>query len=282
MGGIIHINRYDHRRKITTFMSIVFAAITPHPPLLIPSIGKEEIKKVAKTRQALDDLEERLYAAHPDAIIIISPHGSYFSDVFTINFCTEYYCNLRQFGDLSTKLKFYGDYELAHRLRDATKRSHLPATMISEENLDHGATVPLYYLTRHLPDCKIIQLGFCNLDFKTHLEFGALIKEEIFKLNKRIAVIASGDMSHALSNDAPAGFNKHGKEFDAKIRELLMTKNTTGILQLDKVFVEQAAECGLRSILILLGILQNTHYEYRELSYEGPFGVGYLTSQYIF
>ncbi|MCX6782188.1 MAG: AmmeMemoRadiSam system protein B [Candidatus Magasanikbacteria bacterium] len=263
-------------------MSLVFAAITPHPPLLIPSIGKDELRKVAKTKQAMDDLEEQLYAAHPDAIVIISPHGSFFPDVFTINYCTEYYSDLKQFGDLSTKLKFSGDFELAHRLRDATKREHLPATMISEEKLDHGAIVPLYYLTRHLPNCKIIQLGFCNLDYKTHLEFGALLKEEIFKLNKRIAVVASGDMSHALSNDAPAGFNKHGQEFDAKMRELLMAKNLAGILKMDAGFVEQAAECGLRSILILLGMLQNIRYDYRELSYEGPFGVGYLTSQFIF
>lgn len=262
-------------------MSLVFAAITPHPPLLIPTIGKEELRKVAKTKQAMDNLEEALYAAHPDAIIIISPHGSYFPDVFTINFCTEYFSDFRQFGDLGTKLTFGGDHELAHRLRDATKRKHIPATMISEDNLDHGTTVPLYFLTRHLPNCKILQLGFCNLDLKAHLEFGALIKEEIFKTNKRIAVIASGDMSHALSTDSPAGFNKKGKEFDQKMRELLMAKNLTGILQLETIFVEQAAECGLRSILILLGILQNTRYDYRELSYEGPFGVGYLTAQFV-
>ncbi len=262
-------------------MSLVFAAITPHPPLLIPSIGKDEIKKVAKTKQALDELEERLYATHPDTIIIISPHGSYFPDVFTINFCTEYFAEMRQFGDLSTKLKFAGDYELAHRLRDATKRNHLPATMMSEENLDHGATVPLFYLMRHLTNCKIVQLGFCNRDFKSHMEFGALIKEEILKTNKRVALIASGDMSHALSSDSPAGFNKYGKEFDAKIRELLMSQNLAGILHLDASLIEQAAECGLRSILILLGVLQNIHYTYNELSYEGPFGVGYLTAQFI-
>jgi len=35
-------------------MSLVFAAITPHPPLLIPSIGKDVIKKVDKTKKALE------------------------------------------------------------------------------------------------------------------------------------------------------------------------------------------------------------------------------------
>jgi hypothetical protein len=37
-------------------MSLVFAAIVPHPPLLIPSIGKEAIKKIDKTKRALEKL----------------------------------------------------------------------------------------------------------------------------------------------------------------------------------------------------------------------------------
>lgn len=262
-------------------MSLVFAAIAPHSPLLIPTIGKEQIKKIEKTKQALNKLEEALYTTHPDTIIIISPHGSFFPDVFTINFCTDYTTDLREFGDLSTKIKFKGDHEIASRIRDATKHKGLPATMISEPNLDHGTSVPLFYLARHLPNIKILQLGFSNLDKKTHLNFGILLKEQIFSSNKRIAIIASGDMSHAIDSNSPAGFNKDGKEFDNKIRELLMSQNTTGFLTLDKKFIDNASECGLRSFLILLGILQGVNYKYQELSYESPFGIGYLTSRFI-
>jgi MEMO1 family protein len=53
-------------------MSLVFAAISPHPPLLIPSIGKEAIKKIQKTKEALEKLEEDLYLSRPEIIIIIS------------------------------------------------------------------------------------------------------------------------------------------------------------------------------------------------------------------
>ena len=263
-------------------MSLVFAAITPHPPLLIPTIGKGNVKKISKTAKAMDELERELYASHPEVILIISPHGSYFPDVFTLNFCTDYVTDLRDFGDLSTKLSFRGDLEMAHRLRDATKRKNFPVTMISEPNLDHGSSVPLYFLTRHLPQVKIIQLGFCDLDYKAHLDFGALLKEQISMTNRRIAVVASGDMSHALSTDAPAGFNRRGPEFDQKVREMLMAQNYSGLLQIDRELVKDAAECGFRSMLILLGMLQGTRYDYRELSYEAPFGVGYLTAQFVF
>lgn len=263
-------------------MPLVFAAITPHPPFLMPTIGGEnEAKKIKKTIKAFNYLEEELYSSLPDVILIISPHGSFFNNVFTINFCTEYFTDLRNFGDLTTKIKFKGDYEMAHRIRNATKIEKIPATMISESNLDHGSSIPLFYLTKHLPEIKIIQLGFSDLDYKNHVSFGQLIKNQIQLSPKRIAVIASADLSHALTNDAPAGFNKYANQFDDNIRELLNNNNLTKIIQFDKRIINGASECGLRSILILLGIMTNTRFTYKELSYEAPFGVGYLTSQFI-
>ncbi|MDD2757888.1 MAG: class III extradiol dioxygenase subunit B-like domain-containing protein [Patescibacteria group bacterium] len=261
-------------------MSLVFSALTPHPPLLIPTIGKAEIGKIAKTKKAMEELEEKLYATHPDIILIISPHGSFFSDAFTINSCPEYTTDLREFGDLATKIKFKGELDLAYHIRAVTKNTGFPATMISEPTIDHGSAVPLYYLTRHLPNVKIIQFGFCDLDLKTHLDFGAIIKEQVLATNKRVAVIASGDMSHALATDAPASWHPAGPEFDKKIKELLMARNTSGVITLEPEFVKNAAECGLRSLVILLGVLQGMNYTYREMAYEAPFGVGYLTAEF--
>lgn len=262
-------------------MPLVFAAITPHPPLLIPTIGQETLKKVNKTKKAMEELEENLYASHPDAIFIISPHGSFFSDAFTINACPEYETDLRQFGDLSTRLKFKGDIELAFRVRDATKRQGMPAAMTSQPTLDHGSAVPLYYLTKHLPEIGLLQLGFCGLSWKKHLEFGELLKEQINKTNKRVAVVASGDLSHALTTDAPAGFNPAGAKFDKKIQDLLMSNNLTGLLQIEPELEADAAECGLRSFLILAGVLQRVNCSYKQHSYEAPFGVGYLTAEFV-
>jgi len=262
-------------------MSLVYAAITPHPPLLIPSIGKEILKKLDKTKAAMEKMEEELYLSKPDVIIIISAHGSYFTDAFTINICPEYQSNLKEFGDLVTKLNFKGEMSLSTKIREKTKHEKIPTTMITEPLLDHGSTVPLFYLTQHLPDIKIIPISFCDLDWKSHLDFGYLIKEEIMGCNKRVAVIASGDLSHALSTDSPAGFNPAGTKFDEKIQELLSHKNVSGMLQLESEFVKNSSECGFRTFLILMGILKNVDYTYRQHSYESPFGVGYLTANFI-
>jgi len=261
-------------------MSLVFAAITPHPPLLIPTIGKEMIGKVEKTKKAMEQLEEELYLSKPDIAIVISPHGSLFPDAFTINVHSEYTTDLKEFGDLTTKLKFKGEMNISSRLRESTKEKNIPTAMVSEENLDHGSAIPLFYLTPHLPKLEILPIGFCNLDWKTHTDFGYILKEHIMDTTKRVAIIASGDLSHALSSEAPAGLNPNGAKFDEKIQELLMNHNTAGMLQMDPSFVAEASECGFRSFLILMGILKDVNYNFKSLSYEAPFGVGYLTANF--
>lgn len=262
-------------------MSLVFAAISPHPPLLIPAIGKENIKKVEKTKKALEEMEEDLYLSHPDIILVVSPHGSLFQESFTLNVSPEYVTDLREFGDIATKLKFKGELPLAAQIYDTAKREHLPLTSVNERIIDHGTAVPLFYLARHLPRVRLLVAGFSGLDRKTHLDFGILIKEQIMKTNNRVAVIASGDLSHALTNDAPAPFHPAGVEFDNKIQELLSTNNTAGLLRLDEKLLNDAAECGFRSLLILMGILKGVNYTYKLYSYEAPFGVGYLSANFI-
>ncbi len=261
-------------------MSLAFAAIVPHPPLLIPSIGKEAIKKIDKTKRAMEKLEEDLYLSHPDVIIIFSPHSRLLKDSFTVNVSPEYQSDLREFGDLSTKLKVKGELNLMSQLRKSAEENKISTSMITENILDHGLTVPLFYLTPHLPNVTILPIGFCEADAKTHLDFGSLLKEQIMNSTKRVAVLASGDLSHALTTDAPAGFNPAGPEFDAKIQQLLATQNTTGFLQLDQEMVKNSAECGFRTFLMLMGVLRGVHYTYQSYAYEAPFGVGYLTANF--
>lgn len=262
-------------------MSLVFAAIAPHPPILIPTIGKEHLKKIQATEEAMKKMEQDLYVAKPDTLIIISPHGHLLADAFSININPSYQVDLREFGDLITKNEYQSEMNLALKIKESAKLKHLPLVLQTEPVLDHGSAVPLFYLTQHLPNIKIIPIGYSLLDAKTHLDFGYLIKEEIMNSNQRVAIIASGDLSHALTDDAPAGFSPEGKKFDEMLIEALKSHNTTALVNLDPKFCEAAAECGLRSFLILLGSLQRVNYELKLLSYEGPFGVGYLVAEFV-
>lgn len=260
---------------------LVFSAIVPHPPILIPTIGKDNLAKLKKTAAAFDILEQHLLEANPDTIIVISPHGDISLDAFTINTNQNYKANFQAFGDFATELRFRSDLQFINELKSKNEIK-LPIQLVSSENIDHGAAVPLYYLTRKKSNPRIVPINYSFLGYSKHVEFGVLLKEAIFSLDKKYAIIASGDLSHRLSLQAPAGFSPQAKEFDKKLIQLLKKKNLDGILNMDSKLIEDAGECGLRSILILLGVIKKMNYEFEVLSYESPFGVGYLVGEVRF
>lgn len=262
-------------------LMLVFAAIVPHPPILIPQIGKDNLRKLKKTVAALDLLEADLNAANPEILVVISPHAEMNHDAFTVNTKQFYTAGFESFGDFSTHLKFSADLGLINLLKSKNE-VNLPIQLNSEANLDHGAAVPLFYLTRKNNRRRIVPLAFSMLSYQKHLEFGAAVKEAIFSCDKRVAIVASGDLSHRLSLRAPAGFSPQAKEFDKKLIQLLKKKSPEGIMNMDSALIEDAGECGLRSILILLGAIRNMNYEVEVLSYEAPFGVGYLVAEVRF
>jgi len=258
-------------------MSLVFAGIVPHSPLLMPSVGKDNTAKLQATVTALEKIEQELYASKPDTIVVISPHGVVLFDSFLLNVAAEYTADLGEFGDFTTSKTYHGDLRLAEALK-ATNDGQLPLTATSETKLDHGTAIPLFLLTKHLPEAKILPISYCLLDYSTHYRFGQLLKEQILHTNQRIAVLASGDLSHRSSKDSPSGYWRKAKEFDQRIVEAITQRRHDELLALDPTLVEKANECGLRSIIILLGILAEINYRPMVLSYEAPFGVGHLTA----
>jgi len=259
-------------------MPLVFTAFTPHPPLLIPPIGQDNLTQVKKTSDAMKDLAEKFKASAPEIVLIISPHGIFSNDSFTINDTSKYTGDFKQFGDLTTKLTISGSPSFAHDLKKQSGDQKIE--IITKESIDHGSMVPLFFLTQSYKDFSLVQLGFSGLSLDTHYQWGKILKQITNDSSKRIAVIASGDLSHCLTPDAPAGYSPDGKKFDQKILNLLKKHEPQNIVNLDQDLVDSAGECGLRSLTILLGILDNTNFETDILSYEGPFGVGYLVANF--
>lgn len=258
---------------------ITFSCFVPHPPLLIPDIGKENLDKLKNTINAYKELEDELYSSNPDTIIIISSHASTEDKAFTVNQQPNLEVNFKKFGDLITKLEFVNDFALGYKIKESSETS-LPVILTSDEILDYGTGVPLFLLSKKLKNTKIISIGYGDLSNEEHIEFGKIIKEEINKSSKRVAIIASGDLSHRLHQDSPDGYSPRAQEFDQTIIKLLKENKIEEIVNLDKELIKEAGECGYRSLLILLGIIQNINFKAEKLSYESPFGIGYLVENF--
>lgn len=255
---------------------IIFSAITPHPPIIIPGIGqRDDLQLVKNTIEAMEKLREGLEEAEPGTIVIISPHAPLDYSSFVINSDRYLQGDLANFG-LDKKFIFENNLELAKEINAKCANSGIPANF-HKSPLDHGALVPLYYLTKNIKP-KLIHLAFSLLDLETHYKYGKIIGEACRKSKEKVAMVASGDLSHRLTPAAPAGYSPRGEEFDRNLIELLSGGDGRSILNMDEELVEEAGECGLRSFVILLGALGGK-YNFHKLNYEGPFGVGYLTAE---
>ncbi|PWB38252.1 MAG: AmmeMemoRadiSam system protein B [Parcubacteria group bacterium] len=259
---------------------ITFASLVPHPPLLIPEIGREHFALLEATVRAYQHLADELYASQPGTVFIISPHATERDRNFTINQSPILRTNFKDFGDLVTNLSFKNDLSLGYKIKESCETS-LPLTLVANEVIDYGTAVPLYYLLKNLKETKIVAASVSNLSRHDHVRFGQAVKEIVESSSERIAVIASGDLSHRLHKDSPAGFSVRAQEFDQNIRRLLQENKTAEIINIDESLVREAGECGYRSLLVLLGLIQDFNWQSEELAYQSPFGIGYLTENII-
>lgn len=259
-------------------MSLVFAGICPHSPMLWPR-GKK-MKETEKTKEAIEKLQEDLYVTNPDIIIFLSPQAGKYTDSFTFNIATVFKADLSDVGDLSVRDRFKCEKVLPTLIKENERSENFPITIVSQEKMDYTSSFLAVYLAKALKNFSIMPIGFCDLDYKRHVDFGFMIKDFIYQTNKRVAVICGGDLSHSLKTDSPAGYSPSGEEFDRKTREFLSTRNTAGLLRLNPDMVNKACEYDFRSILILAGILKNVKYNFKLYAYETPLGVGQLTANF--
>ncbi len=264
--------------------TLLICGLSPHPPLLIPDIGGDNIKGVEKTRDAMEKFSKAIKEADPDTLIFITPHGPIFKDAISLLGEKTLSGDFRRFRAPRVKLAFENDLELLALIEEKAREAFIPTITLTHDaggrygvsaELDHGTMVPLYYLDKVGLHPSLVTIGFGLLPFEELYSFGRALRSAIEASGKKVAIIASGDLSHKLTPDAPYGYEPMGQVFDERLMELLKKMDVKGIMNLDKDLIEKAAECGLRSIIIMLGALHGLKVSPEILSYEGPFGVGY-------
>ncbi len=196
-----------------------------------------------------------------------------------MNQSPQFTATFAAFGDLTTKKIYQGDIGLTHKIKESLEAS-IPLQLISEEKIDHGISIPLHYLATELPKIKIIPAYHAGLSNEAHYKFGKALGHEINYSTAKVAVVASADLAHNLTKNAPAKYSPQGKKFDQKIIIYLQENKFKEIVGIDERLSNAAQQCGLKPILMLLGILDGIHHKPKLLSYEYPFGVGYMVMNF--
>lgn len=262
-------------------MSLVFAGLVPHTPLLLPYIGKEQAQKLTQTNQAFLALSQEIYAARLDTVLVISAHAGMHDQAFTLYGNEMLRPNLSEFGDLQPYEPFFNELSLVSHIRERAAQENIPIAIQPQEELDYASAVPLLLLRRSIRKDTVLVLGTSAASRKEHFDFGYLLKDIVMNTTKRVGVLVSCNLSHALLTDSPSGYSPSSEKFDMAIRQNLEGYNATGLLQMDETMAQEAVQCALPAILMFLGLMQRVDYSYKELSYEYPFGVGYLTAQFV-
>ncbi len=258
---------------------VVFVGIAPHPPLLVPEVGKEKVAQVQDSVNALNTFASQMIKTNPDTVVIISPHSPGTSKQFGAFSNKTLIGDFRQFGCNQVSLSFSNDLELLAELHNSTKENKIPFSQFPNEHLlDHGVLVPMYYLHQAGWQRQVLALSFSALSIESHIKFGEACQQAAKNLGRKIAFVASADLSHYLSLNGHYPFEPTAHLFDQQICQAIEQGDLSTIINIDQTLRHKAGECGYRSILVAIGVAGKENLSTKLLSYECPFGVGYMTA----
>ena len=230
-------------------MAILGAVIVPHPPLIIPAVGRGREQEVQATIDAYRTAAKQVADWKPEVLIITSPHQVMYADYFHISPGRGATGDMAAFGASETKLRVEYDAQLRDEIIRCGESAGLQVGTLGQRDpyLDHGTFVPLYFLREAGVDCPILRIGLSGFSPLDHYRLGQCIAQAVENLGRRAVFIASGDLSHKLKDDGPYGFAPEGPEFDRQITEAMAEGDFLQFLTTDPAFCDRAAECGLRS-----------------------------------
>jgi AmmeMemoRadiSam system protein A len=258
---------------------LVFAGIAPHPPIMVPEVGGDVIVEVQSSIDGMAEFTRRVIESGAETLITISPHAPLQEDSFVFYKGPTLSGDFAKFRAAGTTFTVQVDDEMLSHLQQTAATSGYKLTSLAETDLDHGTAVPLYFLLRNGWHGKVVALGYSFLPLADHVRFGECLKQAVDIAGRPVALIASGDLSHRLKPGAPAGYTADAYLFDEEVTAAIRANDPAKIEVIDDQLRRRAGECGYRSMLIAIGATKELQRNCELISYEAPFGVGYMVAQ---
>jgi aromatic ring-opening dioxygenase LigB subunit len=244
----------------------------PHPPI----IYDDTVKEIKKVRDEYMKIGEEIDSINPDLVIVISPHLEYNSDSFSIIDNDDLLIgNLTDFKLSHPNFNAIIHKQICEAIYSTSIKNEINIFKKKIRKIDHGSVVPLGFIKCR----KIVLITISSISLYEHYLFGLSIKEALQKFSHyKIVIIASGDTSHKLKHDGPYGYSINGEKFDNGLIDNIKKNNLR--YYLTAKVNNDAAECGLRPLIILYGIMGCGDISSKIHFYDKPFGVGYLISSF--
>nr|WP_297704596.1 AmmeMemoRadiSam system protein A [uncultured Butyrivibrio sp.] len=264
-------------------MPIVGAFMVPHPPLIIPEVGRGGEQQIQETTASYEKIADMIAQLSPQTIVIISPHATMYADYFHVspgNAATGSFAN---FGAAGVRFLEAYDMELVKEIESIARKEFFPAGTLGEvdRELDHGTMVPLWFIRKKYKAGNIVRIGLSSLSYADHYKLGQIIQTAVDKLKRKVVIVASGDLSHKLQSYGPYGYAAEGPVYDQRIMDVCSRAAFGELFNFDEDFCERAAECGHRSFVIMAGCLDGLKVSATKFSHQDVTGVGYGICSFI-
>ena len=258
-------------------MPIIAAYMVPHPPMIVPEVGRGGERQIEATRAAYAQVAGDIAALKPDTIIISSPHATMYADYFHISPGSRAEGSFSQFRAPGVRFREEYDAELVGAIARLAADMNLPAGTRGEcePELDHGTMVPLYFIRQVFSGFRLVRVGLSGLPLEDHYRPGQAVQRAVEETGRRAVYIASGDLSHKTQTYGPYGYAPEGPRYDERVMDVCGRAAFGELFDFDEAFCERAAECGHRSFVIMVGALDGVAVEAKRLSHEDITGVGY-------
>lgn len=258
-------------------MSVLAAFMVPHPPMIVPEVGRGSEEQILETTRAYERVADEVAALRPDTLIITSPHSIMYTDYFHISPGSGATGSFGRFRAPGVRFAEKYDTDFVKRLCELADAELFPAGTKGERDaaLDHGTMVPLWFIRKKYTEGKIVRIGLSGLPLTDHYHFGQLIARAAKDTGRRTVLIASGDLSHKLQGYGPYGFAPEGPEYDRRIMDVCARAAFGELFDFDETFCDKAAECGHRSFVIMAGVFDGIRVKATVLSHQDVTGVGY-------
>jgi aromatic ring-opening dioxygenase LigB subunit len=235
------------------------------------------------TRKGMEELGRRFALAHPEAVIVVTPHGVHVDGHFAVVRSVQLEGDASRWTDADTNYEGPGDPELADACVQSLQAAGLPALGItfgataagsSTMPLDWGALIPLLFMRAPavvVSPCRALS----NVD---HVRAGAALAAAT--ADRRVALIASADHGHGHTADGPYGFAPESAEYDEEIQAIVGGNRLGALTGWDPGFAVAAKADSFWQLLMLHGALGD-EFHGQLLSYEAPTYFGMLTAFYV-
>lgn len=254
---------------------VVCAVLMPHAPILVREIGGERGEAAAASCRAMREAAACVMSHRSDSLVLVSPHSPRQPRAFGIWADNPMQGAFDQFNAPYETVSLPLDQSLAQAIAAEARVRHLATWTIHRCPLDHGAMVPLWFLAEAGWTGPTVVLSLNDPEANCLIALGEAIAAAAKVMQRRIAFVASGDMSHRLTPEAPCGFHPQAHRFDETFIELVRAGDYRQLGNIAPKLRARAAEDAVDSTLIAAAAVNWRTDGHRVLNYEGPFGVGY-------